>query len=116
MKDKGKGIAQKFYDRVFTTFQTLAARDKVENIGIDLLGLHDCDPRILIFSRFYLRLWDRTLLWVDRFLHLQCKYINITTFMALEGKMLTIVLVDDDEMDVTNAQRAFKKNNILDPL
>jgi len=36
--------------------------------------------------------------------------------MALEGKMLTIVLVDDDEMDVTNAQRAFKKNNILDPL
>ncbi|MCY7273113.1 MAG: response regulator [Phormidesmis sp. CAN_BIN44] len=36
--------------------------------------------------------------------------------MALEGKMLNIVLVDDDEVDVMNVQRAFKKNNIPNPL
>ncbi len=36
VKDDGKGIAQKFHDRVFTIFQTLEARDKVENTGIGL--------------------------------------------------------------------------------
>lgn len=30
--------------------------------------------------------------------------------------MLNIVLVDDDEVDVMNVQRAFKKNNIPNPL
>jgi CheY-like chemotaxis protein len=30
--------------------------------------------------------------------------------------MLHILLVDDDEVDVMNVQRAFKKNNILNPL
>jgi CheY-like chemotaxis protein len=31
-------------------------------------------------------------------------------------KMLNILLVDDDEIDVLNVRRAFKKNNILNPL
>jgi CheY-like chemotaxis protein len=31
-------------------------------------------------------------------------------------KLLHILLVDDDEVDVMNVQRAFKKNNILNPL
>lgn len=31
-------------------------------------------------------------------------------------KMLNILLVDDDEVDVMNVQRAFKKNNITNPL
>jgi CheY-like chemotaxis protein len=31
-------------------------------------------------------------------------------------KTLNILLVDDDEVDVMNVQRAFKKNNILNPL
>lgn len=31
-------------------------------------------------------------------------------------KMLNILLVEDDEVDVTNVRRAFKKNNICNPL
>ncbi|KAM3101837.1 response regulator [Phormidesmis sp. 146-12] len=34
----------------------------------------------------------------------------------LEEKMLNILLVDDDEVDVMNVQRAFKKHNITNPL
>lgn len=33
-----------------------------------------------------------------------------------ESKMLQILLVDDDDVDVMNVQRAFKKNNIINPL
>jgi CheY-like chemotaxis protein len=33
-----------------------------------------------------------------------------------EIKTLNILLVEDDEVDVMNVQRAFKKNNILNPL
>jgi len=33
-----------------------------------------------------------------------------------ESKMLHILLVDDDDVDVMNVQRAFKKNNIINPL
>ena len=31
-------------------------------------------------------------------------------------KMLNILLVEDDDLDVMNVRRAFKKNNILNPL
>ena len=34
----------------------------------------------------------------------------------MAGKMLNILLVEDDELDVMNVQRAFKKNNIINPL
>ncbi|MBC8077793.1 MAG: response regulator [Chloroflexales bacterium] len=34
----------------------------------------------------------------------------------MEHKMLNILLVDDDDVDVMNVRRAFKKNNILNPL
>lgn len=34
----------------------------------------------------------------------------------MEPKLLHILLVDDDEVDVMNVQRAFKKNNIVNPL
>lgn len=33
-----------------------------------------------------------------------------------EPKLLHILLVDDDEIDVMNVQRAFRKNNIANPL
>ena len=33
-----------------------------------------------------------------------------------ESKVLNILLVDDDEVDVMNVKRAFKKNNITNPL
>lgn len=33
-----------------------------------------------------------------------------------ETNLLHILLVDDDEVDVMNVQRAFKKNNIINPL
>lgn len=33
-----------------------------------------------------------------------------------QEKILHILLVDDDEVDVMNVQRAFKKNNIVNPL
>jgi CheY-like chemotaxis protein len=32
------------------------------------------------------------------------------------GRLLNILLVEDDEVDVMNVQRAFKKNNIANPL
>lgn len=32
------------------------------------------------------------------------------------SKLLHILLVDDDDIDVMNVQRAFKRNNILNPL
>ncbi|HEU5101376.1 MAG TPA: response regulator [Roseiflexaceae bacterium] len=34
----------------------------------------------------------------------------------MDEKLLHILLVDDDEVDVMNVQRAFKKNNIANPL
>ena len=33
-----------------------------------------------------------------------------------DERMLNILLVEDDEVDVTNVRRAFKKNNIRNPL
>ena len=33
-----------------------------------------------------------------------------------QGKMTNILLVEDDEVDVMNVKRAFKKNNIANPL
>lgn len=33
-----------------------------------------------------------------------------------ESKMLHILLVDDDEVDIMNVKRAFRKNNIINPL
>jgi CheY-like chemotaxis protein len=34
----------------------------------------------------------------------------------MSDKMVNILLVEDDEVDVTNVRRAFKKNNIANPL
>ena len=34
----------------------------------------------------------------------------------MNDKLLNILLVDDDEVDVMNVQRAFKKNNIANPI
>jgi CheY-like chemotaxis protein len=34
----------------------------------------------------------------------------------MQDQLIHILLVDDDEVDVMNVQRAFKKNNILNPL
>jgi CheY-like chemotaxis protein len=34
----------------------------------------------------------------------------------MSEKLLHILLVDDDEVDVMNVQRAFKRNNIINPL
>jgi len=36
--------------------------------------------------------------------------------MPMEDKLLNILLVEDDSVDVMNVQRAFKKNNITNPL
>jgi CheY-like chemotaxis protein len=35
---------------------------------------------------------------------------------TIEDKLLNILLVEDDSVDVMNVQRAFKKNNITNPL
>ena len=35
---------------------------------------------------------------------------------AVSDKMVNILLVEDDEIDVMNVRRAFKKNNIANPL
>jgi CheY-like chemotaxis protein len=36
--------------------------------------------------------------------------------IAMQGRPLNILLAEDDELDVMNVQRAFKKNNIANPL
>ena len=36
--------------------------------------------------------------------------------MAPDDRLLNILLVEDDEVDVMNVQRAFRKNNIANPL
>lgn len=35
---------------------------------------------------------------------------------STDGRLLNILLVEDDEVDVMNVQRAFRKNNIANPL
>lgn len=39
-----------------------------------------------------------------------------STQEEMSTKLLHILLVDDDDIDVMNVQRAFRKNNILNPL
>ena len=34
----------------------------------------------------------------------------------MDARALNVLLIDDDEVDVMNVQRAFKKNNIINPL
>src|SRR4051812_43059363 len=34
----------------------------------------------------------------------------------VDGRRLNILLVEDDELDVMNVERAFKKNNLVNPL
>lgn len=41
---------------------------------------------------------------------------NTQSIYMNPDKMLNILLVDDDEVDVMNVERAFKKNNITNPL
>ncbi len=36
--------------------------------------------------------------------------------VAMQERKLNILLIDDDELDVMNVQRAFRKNNIQSPL
>lgn len=36
--------------------------------------------------------------------------------MAIPEKLVSILLVEDDQVDIMNIQRAFKKNNIVNPL
>lgn len=36
--------------------------------------------------------------------------------IMVHGKVISIMLVEDDEVDVMNIKRAFKKNNITNPL
>ena len=36
--------------------------------------------------------------------------------MAMEFQMINILLVEDDEVDVMNVRRAFKKGHITNPL
>lgn len=35
---------------------------------------------------------------------------------VMRDKLLNILLIEDDELDVMNVERAFKKNNIINPL
>jgi CheY-like chemotaxis protein len=35
---------------------------------------------------------------------------------ATEGRMVNVLLIEDDEVDVMNVQRAFKKGNVSNPL
>jgi CheY-like chemotaxis protein len=49
---------------------------------------------------------------------MRVKYMQVkdTKLKIMEDRKLNILLVEDDEVDIMNVQRAFKKNNILNPL
>jgi CheY-like chemotaxis protein len=49
-------------------------------------------------------------------MHITYRPLNDTKSKIMEDKKLNILLVEDDEVDVMNVQRAFKKNNIRNPL
>jgi CheY-like chemotaxis protein len=40
----------------------------------------------------------------------------LTTVRTMQERVINILLVEDDEVDVMNVQRAFKRNNIENPL
>lgn len=40
----------------------------------------------------------------------------MNTTSSIQERMLNVLLVEDDDLDVMNVQRAFKKNNIRNPL
>lgn len=42
--------------------------------------------------------------------------VAVSPILPLPERKLNILLVDDDELDVMNVQRAFRKNNIQSPL
>lgn len=46
------------------------------------------------------------------------KFVPITIKKSniMQDKKLNILLIEDDEVDIMNVQRAFKKNNIVNPL
>jgi CheY-like chemotaxis protein len=49
-------------------------------------------------------------------MHVIYDTVQNTKLKMMDHKRLNILLVEDDEVDVMNVQRAFKKNNILNPL
>jgi CheY-like chemotaxis protein len=49
-------------------------------------------------------------------MHVIYNTVQNTKLKMMDHKRLNILLVEDDEVDVMNVQRAFKKNNILNPL
>jgi CheY-like chemotaxis protein len=49
-------------------------------------------------------------------MYIKYKQVKDTKLKTMEDKRLNILLVEDDEVDIMNVQRAFKKNNISNPL
>ena len=112
VSDNGPGIAPQYRERIWQIFQTLAPRDKVEGTGIGLSVV-----RKIVESRGG-RAWlesepgDGN----DLPLHLAHAARRSTVTAPTRERLLNILLVEDDEVDVMNVRRAFQKNHITNPL
>ncbi len=108
IRDNGSGIAPEFHARIWIIFQTLEPRDKVEatGIGLSIVKKNRGEPRRAS---------------LDRLCSGRRRCLPLLLAQASEGvpmneKQLNILLVEDDDIDVMTVQRAFRKNNIANPL
>ena len=49
-------------------------------------------------------------------MYVEYRQVEDAELKIVEDRKLNILLVEDDKVDIMNVQRAFKKNNILNPL
>src|SRR5262249_34831268 len=110
LADDGPGIAPEYHEKIFVIFQTLAARDKVEGTGIGLALIKK------IVENHGGRVWVESAEGTGTTFRFTWPKRTPEGEARMDKKLLHILLVDDDEIDVMNVQRAFKRNNITNPL
>ena len=113
VRDNGPGIAEEFQERIWGMFQTLEARDKVEGTGIGLALV-----KKIVEAR-----GGRA--WVESRAGAGCdlpRHLAAALRSGCRGeskvseRLIKILLVEDDEVDVMNVRRAFQRNHISNPL
>ena len=114
--DDGEGIPAQYAERVFEMFQTLKPRDQVEGSGMGLAIVN----RIVQWQGG--RVWfepapaGRGTVFKFQWKKNQPLAANVETQGMRSSKVVTILLVEDDEVDVKALRWAFDKLKIANPL